>query len=39
MHVHLADDWKDFIAASHEAGSALGDEVGEAFDVDIDIAF
>ena len=39
MHVVLSDDWKNFVAASQEAGSALGDEVGEVFEVDVDIAF
>ena len=35
--VVLADNWEDYIAAEEQAGSALGDEIGEAFDVDIDI--
>jgi uncharacterized membrane protein YjgN (DUF898 family) len=35
--VILADSWEDYIAAEEKAGSALGDEIGEAFDVDIDI--
>ena len=35
----LADDWQKFIASNRVAGSALGDEIGEAFDVDVDFAF
>ncbi len=39
MTVHLADDWRDYIAAKDAQGSALGEEIGEAFDVDVDFAF
>ncbi len=39
MQVFLFDDWQDTIAASHDAESALGEELGEAFEVDVDIAF
>lgn len=39
MNVHLADDWRDYIAAKDSLGSALGEEVGEAFDVEVDFAF
>lgn len=35
----LEDDWATYTAANRDAGSALGDEFGEAFDVDVDIAF
>lgn len=34
----LVDDWQKFIADNRAAGSALGDEIGEAFDVDLDFA-
>lgn len=37
--VHLADDWRGYIAAKDSQGSALGEEIGEAFDVEVDIAF
>jgi len=36
LTVHLADDWRDYVAAKGADGSALGEEIGEAFDVDID---
>jgi uncharacterized membrane protein YjgN (DUF898 family) len=39
MTVHLADNWRDYIAAKDGHGSALGEEIGEAFDVDVDLAF
>ena len=39
MNVHLADNWRDYVAAKDSQGSALGEEVGEAFDVDVDFAF
>jgi uncharacterized membrane protein YjgN (DUF898 family) len=39
MTVHLADDWRDYVAAKDRQGSALGEEIGEAFDVDVDFAF
>jgi uncharacterized membrane protein YjgN (DUF898 family) len=35
--VILAGDWERYIAAEERAGSALGDEIGEAFDVELDI--
>ena len=39
MTLHLADNWRDYIAARDNQGSALGEEIGEAFDVDVDFAF
>lgn len=39
MTVHLADNWRDYVAAKDSQGSALGEEIGEAFDVDVDFAF
>jgi uncharacterized membrane protein YjgN (DUF898 family) len=39
LEVNLGRDWQDHIAALTEEGSALGEEVGEVFDVDIDVAF
>lgn len=39
LTVHLADDWRDYVAAKGADGSALGEEIGEAFDIDVDIAF
>ena len=39
MTVHLADNWRDYVAAKDAQGSALGEEIGEAFDVDVDFAF
>lgn len=39
MTVHLADNWRDYVAAKDSQGSALGEEIGEAFDVDVDLAF
>ena len=39
MTVHLVDDWRDYVAAKDHQGSALGEEIGEAFDVDVDFAF
>lgn len=39
MTLHLADNWRDYIAAKDSQGSALGEEIGEAFDVDVDFAF
>lgn len=39
MTLHLADNWRDYIAAKDGQASALGEEIGEAFDVDVDFAF
>lgn len=39
MTVVLADDWQSYLAADQSGGSALGDEIGQAFDVDVDIGF
>ena len=39
MNVHLADDWRQYVAAKDSQGSALGEEIGEAFDVEVDFAF
>jgi uncharacterized membrane protein YjgN (DUF898 family) len=39
MTVHLADNWRDYVAAKDSDGSALGEEIGEAFDVDVEFAF
>lgn len=38
LKLHVVDDWQTFLAAERGAGSALGDEIGEAFDVGIDFA-
>lgn len=38
LELHVVDDWRTFLAAERQAGSALGDEIGEAFDVGIDFA-
>lgn len=34
----IVDDWTRFLADNRDAGSALGDEIGEAFDVGVDFA-
>ena len=34
----VVDEWTSFLADTRDAGSALGDEIGEAFDVGIDFA-
>jgi uncharacterized membrane protein YjgN (DUF898 family) len=34
----VVDEWTSFLADARDAGSALGDEIGEAFDVGIDFA-
>lgn len=39
LGVNLAGDWQEHIAALTDEGSAFGEEVGEVFDVDIDVAF
>ena len=39
LQVWLAKDWERYLAASGTAGSAIGDEVGDAFDVDVDLGF
>jgi uncharacterized membrane protein YjgN (DUF898 family) len=39
MTLHLADNWRDYVASKDSQGSALGEEIGEAFDVDVDFAF
>lgn len=39
LEVNIGRDWQDHIAALTDEGSALGEEVGEVFDVDIDVAF
>ena len=39
MTLHLADNWRDYTVAKDRQGSALGEEIGEAFDVDVDFAF
>lgn len=39
MHLNLNDDWSVFKASKGSEGSAIGEEIGEAFDVDIDVAF
>jgi uncharacterized membrane protein YjgN (DUF898 family) len=33
----LADDWESYLSAQTSEGTAIGDEIGEAFDVDIGI--
>ena len=35
----LDDDWENYLADNTTAGSALGDELGEAFDVDVGLGF
>jgi uncharacterized membrane protein YjgN (DUF898 family) len=35
----LADNWQTFVAAQSDAGTAIGDELGEAFDVDVGLSF
>lgn len=35
--VVLSDSWESYMATAEKEGSALGDEIGEAFDVDVDI--
>ena len=37
--VHLADDWKRYVASGADDGSSLGGEIGEAFDVGVELAF
>lgn len=37
--VVLADDWQDYLASGETEGSAIGDEIGEAFDVDVGVGF
>lgn len=39
VQIELADDWKDYVASGEKEGSALGDEIGQAFDVDLDLGF
>lgn len=39
MQLRLVDKWEDYRASRDGQGSAFGEELGEAFDVDIDIAF
>ena len=39
LEIALADDWQSYLAAGGEEGSALGEEVGQAFDVGVDIGF
>ncbi|MDG2375948.1 MAG: YjgN family protein [Woeseiaceae bacterium] len=39
LQVLLVDDWRDYIASKDSQGNALGEEVGEAFDAEIDIGF
>lgn len=34
----LGSDWQDFVAAERQQASALGEEIGEAFDVGVDLA-
>lgn len=37
--VLMTGDWNQFLADQRPAGSSIGEEVGEAFDVGIDLAF
>lgn len=39
MHLNLRDKWESYKVSKDGEGSAFGEELGEAFDVDIDIAF
>lgn len=34
----LGSDWQEFVAAERQQASALGEEIGEAFDVGVDLA-
>lgn len=34
----LGSDWREFVAAERQQASALGEEIGEAFDVGVDLA-
>jgi len=36
-HVVLAEDWESYLSAQTTEGTAIGDEIGEAFDVDVGI--
>ncbi len=37
MEVVIADEWSSFTADKSAQGSALGDEIGNAFDIEVDI--
>jgi hypothetical protein len=39
MTLNLRDDWHDYKASHDSEGSALGEEIGEVFDVEVDVAF
>lgn len=39
VQLELVDDWKDYVASGESEGSALGDEIGQAFDVELDLGF
>ena len=39
MTLNLCDDWHDYKASQDSEGSALGEEIGDAFDVEVDVAF
>ena len=39
MHLNLRDKWENYKVSKDGQGSAFGEELGEAFDVDIDVAF
>ncbi|MGH8223253.1 MAG: YjgN family protein [Woeseiaceae bacterium] len=39
MYVQLSENWQEFLADTRPVGSALGDEIGEAFDVDVSLGF
>lgn len=39
LQANLADDWESYLADQQQPGSAIGDEMADAFDLDVDIAF
>ncbi len=39
MHLNLRDKWENYRVSKDDQGSAFGEELGEAFDVGVDIAF
>ena len=38
MTLHLEDNWRDYAASKDGHGSSLGEEIGQAFDVEVDFA-
>ena len=39
MQVMLQEDWQQFVTSGRQNQSALGEELGDAFDVGVDVAF